>query len=100
MPAIAIIGREILVSGLREFLSSLRISLPVTRLSKAKTGLQMVAITSLLLGDKGAGFPGVEWLGHGCLWLAAGLTLVTGYAYCRATWHHLRLGLPPSPSQP
>lgn len=89
LPAIAILCREILVSGLREFLAELRVALPVSTLAKYKTTLQMVAIFLLLLGD---GAP--EWIrayaiGHVCIWAAALLTLVTGYAYLREAIKHV-----------
>lgn len=82
IPAIAIVCREILVSGLREFLAEIRVGVPVSRLAKWKTGVQMAAIAILL------GWPG--WaLGDALLWIAAGLTLITGYAYLQTGWKHL-----------
>jgi CDP-diacylglycerol--glycerol-3-phosphate 3-phosphatidyltransferase len=89
LPAIAIVCREILVSGLREFLAEIRVSMPVSKLAKWKTAAQMLAIFLLLLG---AGGP--EWLyagvvGNICLWAAAILTLITGYAYVQTGWKHL-----------
>lgn len=81
--ALIIISREILVSGLREFLASLSISLPVSSLSKAKTFIQMFALSVLLSGQ-----PGNELLlGYGrdiglsSLWVAAVVTVYTGYKY-------------------
>ena len=92
-PAIIIMLREILVSGLREYLADLRISLPVTKLAKWKTGVQMVALGLLLLGAHGAqfmrlGFVPVEAIGFVMLWLAAALTLITGWDYLRAGLRH------------
>lgn len=88
-PAIAIIAREILVSGLREFLAEIKISIPVSKLGKYKTFLQMVAIFILILGDKGAGFEYVGVVGNVILWAAAFLTLLSGYIYFKASYKHL-----------
>jgi cardiolipin synthase len=93
-PAIVIMLREILVSGLREYLAEIRIGLPVTKLAKWKTGVQMVALGLLLLGAGGARFMGLGWLpmawiGGTLLWLAAGLTLVTGWDYLIAGLRHV-----------
>ena len=80
--AIAILGREILVSGLREFLAG-RASLPVTLLAKWKTTVQMAAIAVLLVAPAAPG--GLPWqrIGEIGLWIAAVLTLVTGWGYLR-----------------
>ncbi len=92
-PAIVIMLREILVSGLREYLAEIRVGLPVTKLAKWKTGVQMVALGFLLLGDKGAhliglGFLHVGGIGFLLLWLAAALTLITGWDYLTAGLRH------------
>jgi cardiolipin synthase len=96
--AIVILCREILVSGLREYLAELRVSVPVTRLAKWKTALQLVAIGFLLAGTAGDlvvadaldfRFPIVTYIGLTLLWLSALLTLYTGYDYFRAGLHHL-----------
>lgn len=88
--AAIILCREILVSGLREFLAELRVSVPVTRLAKWKTTLQLVAMAFLLAGPAGeAVLPGTEMLGLTALWIAALLTLYTGYDYFRAGIGHL-----------
>jgi cardiolipin synthase len=84
LPSIAIICREILVSGLREFLAEIRISVPVSNLAKIKTGFQMSAIFMLLLGSNVSGFIYMDILGSIALWIAAGLTIFTGYVYFRA----------------
>src|SRR5262249_35063501 len=89
IPAIAIVCREILVSGLREFLAEIRISVPVSRLAKWKTGLQMTAIFLLLLGAGGPDWLHAGILGNLFLWIAAALTLVTGYAYLKTGWKHM-----------
>src|ERR1700733_12431778 len=83
-PAIVIMLREILVSGLREFLAGIRVGLPVTRLAKWKTGFQMGAVGRLLAGDSGAtllhlSFLPVSLIGEVMLWVAAALTLATGW---------------------
>ncbi|HEX3346807.1 MAG TPA: CDP-diacylglycerol--glycerol-3-phosphate 3-phosphatidyltransferase [Acetobacteraceae bacterium] len=92
-PAVLIMLREILVSGLREYLAGIRIGLPVTRLAKWKTGFQMGAIGTLLAGDTGAMLLGLGWLplsriGEAMLWIAALLTLVTGWDYLNAGLRH------------
>jgi cardiolipin synthase len=85
--------REILVSGLREYLAGIRISLPVSQLAKWKTGFQMGALGTLLAGDTGArviglGFLPVSIIGEILLWAAALLTLVTGWDYLTAGLRH------------
>jgi len=88
--AIIILCREILVSGLREFLAELQVSVPVTQLAKWKTTVQMVAIGLLLAGPAGdLIFPYTSLLGLTALWVAATLTLYTGYDYFRAGIGHL-----------
>lgn len=89
LPATAIICREILVSGLREFLAEIRVSVPVSNLAKIKTGFQMSAIFMLLIGSKGSGFIYMDLLGSIALWISAGLTLFTGYVYLRSGLKHL-----------
>ena len=95
-PAIVIMLREILVSGLREYLAGIRVRLPVTNLAKWKTGFQMGALGALLAGDTGApivhlGFLPVSIIGEAMLWVAAALTLVTGWDYLNAGLHHAQL---------
>lgn len=87
--AIVILCREILVSGLREFLAELNVKVHVTQLAKWKTTVQMVALAVLLAGpaaDKV--YPGVVVSGLGLLWIAALLTLLTGYDYLKAAVRH------------
>jgi len=85
LAAIIILCREILVSGLREYLAELRVSVPVTRLAKWKTTGQMVAVGFLVAGDAGDQLvPVVSQVGILLLWLSALLTLYTGYDYMRA----------------
>jgi cardiolipin synthase len=98
-PAIVILLREILVSGLREYLAGIRVRLPVTRLAKWKTGFQMGAIGALLAGNGSAAILGIGWLpvnfiGEAMLWVAAALTLVTGWDYLTTGLRHAA-GPPP-----
>lgn len=87
--AIIILCREILVSGLREFLASLNVQVHVTQLAKWKTGVQMVALAVLLAGPAGDKVvPGTTLAGLALLWLAAVLTLWTGYDYLKAGVRH------------
>jgi len=88
--AIIILCREILVSGLREFLAELQVSVPVTQLAKWKTTVQLVSIAILLAGPAGDSvLPGTTLVGLSALWIAALLTLYTGYDYFRAGIGHL-----------
>ena len=90
LAAVIILCREILVSGLREYLAELRVSVPVTRLAKWKTTLQLVAVGFLICGDAGdAIVPVVTHIGITLLWLSAILTLYTGWDYLQAGVHHL-----------
>jgi cardiolipin synthase (CMP-forming) len=87
---VTIICREVLVSGLREYLAELRVSLPVTQLAKKKTGIQLVAIAFLIAGPAGDKlFSYTTLIGLSGLWLAAALTLYTGYDYFRAGLSHV-----------
>jgi cardiolipin synthase (CMP-forming) len=88
-PALVILCREILVSGLREYLAGLRVGMPVSRLAKWKTMIQMVAIGFLIVGDAGPGIIPVAGIGEALLWAAALLTLVTGYDYLQAGLPHI-----------
>src|SRR5258707_696899 len=90
LAAVVILCREVLVSGLREYLAELRVSVPVTRLAKWKTTLQLVAVGFLICGDAGdAIVPVVTQIGITLLWLSALLTLYTGWDYLQAGVHHL-----------
>ena len=85
LAAVIILCREILVSGLREYLAELQVSVPVTRLAKWKTTAQMVAIGFLIAGEAGDEIvPVVSQIGILLLWLSALVTLYTGYDYMRA----------------
>lgn len=88
--AIIILCREILVSGLREYLAALKVSVPVTQLAKWKTAIQMLAIAALLIGPAGDKIvPYWTQLGIAMLWIAAIVTLYTGYDYFRAGAKHI-----------
>lgn len=88
--AIVILCREILVSGLREYLAELKVSLPVTRLAKWKTTIQMLAIAFLLAGPAGDKIlPYTTQIGIVLLWISAIVTLYTGYDYFRAGLKHV-----------
>ena len=89
LPALVIVLREILVSGLREFLAEVRVGIPVSRLAKWKTGIQMTAIPVLLVGDAATFMP-TRQLGEIGLWIAAILTLITGWDYLQSGLRHLR----------
>jgi cardiolipin synthase len=88
--AIIILCREILVSGLREYLAALKVSVPVTRIAKWKTTAQMVAIAFLLAGPAGDEIlPYTTQIGIVLLWVAALLTIYSGYDYFRAGLKHI-----------
>jgi cardiolipin synthase (CMP-forming) len=88
--AVVILCREILVSGLREFLAELRVSVPVTRLAKWKTGVQLVAVGFLVAGEAGdAILPITTDIGIALLWISAIVTLYTGWDYLRAAWRYV-----------
>lgn len=88
--AIIILSREVLVSGLREYLGELRVSVPVTQIAKWKTTAQLVSIGVLIAGPAGDTIiPYLTEFGIGLLWVAAGLTLYTGYDYFRAGIRHV-----------
>jgi cardiolipin synthase (CMP-forming) len=90
LAAVVILCREILVSGLREYLAELRVSVPVTRLAKWKTTAQLVAIGFLLAGEAGdLILPVTTSIGLTLLWLSALLTLYTGWDYFRAGLRHV-----------
>ena len=89
IPALVILLREIIVSGLREFLAELRVGVPVSALAKWKTTLQLVALGALILGGGLPQFPWVHSVGLASLWAAAALTLVTGYDYLRIGIRHM-----------
>jgi cardiolipin synthase len=89
IPALVILLREIIVSGLREFLAELKVSVPVSTLAKWKTTFQLVALGALILGGA---LPAEAWVhnvGLASLWAAAALTLITGWDYLRVGLRHM-----------
>jgi cardiolipin synthase len=91
VPALVILAREILVSGLREFLAGVRVSVPVSFLAKIKTTIQLIAIGAMILGPIADRWvPGSLALAYTALWVAAGLTVYTGYEYFRASLAYTR----------
>jgi CDP-diacylglycerol--glycerol-3-phosphate 3-phosphatidyltransferase/cardiolipin synthase len=87
--ALIILCREILVSGLREYLAELNVKVHVTQMAKWKTAVQFVALAMLLAGPAAdAVFPGATYVGVALLWVAALLTLLTGYDYLKAGIRH------------
>ena len=102
VPALIILTREILVSGLREFLAGTRVSVPVTAIAKFKTAVQMLAIGAMILtplADKFApGVPAITYaaVSYILLWVAAALTVYTGVIYFKNGMAYLR----PGPTEP
>ena len=98
VPALIILAREILVSGLREFLAGTRVSVPVTNVAKFKTAVQMIAIGAMILTPLADVFaPGIPsityaFIAYAMLWVAAALTVYTGVSYFRSGMAHLRPG--------
>ncbi|MEY4965040.1 MAG: hypothetical protein RL274_623 [Pseudomonadota bacterium] len=101
VPALIILSREILVSGLREFLAGARVSVPVTAVAKFKTAVQMVAIGAMILTPLAdiylPGAPSLTYafIAYVMLWVAAALTVYTGVIYFRSGMAHLRPGTTP-----
>lgn len=87
IPAFVILCREILVSGLREFLREVNVGLPVTRLAKWKTGFQMTALSMMMFRELWIGW---SYLGEFLLWVAAVLTFITGYQYYQKSLDYIR----------
>jgi len=94
LAAVVILLREVLVSGLREYLAGLNVGVPVTRLAKWKTTIQMLAIGFLIVGDYGPPEVPSVIIGTLGLWLAALLTFVTGWDYTRVGLQHM-MATPP-----
>ena len=86
--ALVILLREIIVSGLREYLATLQVSVPVSKLAKWKTTFQLVALGALILGGAVPHMPWVHSVGLVSLWVAAILTVVTGWDYLRIGMRH------------
>ncbi|MDR1694997.1 MAG: CDP-diacylglycerol--glycerol-3-phosphate 3-phosphatidyltransferase [Lactobacillaceae bacterium] len=89
IPVMVILCREVLVSGLREFLANVKVSMPVTRLAKWKTGFQMTSLAMILFKY----VPGLiffGYLGEGLLWIAGILTFITGYEYFQKSLDYVK----------
>jgi CDP-diacylglycerol--glycerol-3-phosphate 3-phosphatidyltransferase len=89
VPCLLILSREFIVSGLREFLAEIKVSIPVSTLGKFKTFVQMASITLLLLGSKGSGIEFLDMLAQILLWFAALLTLISSYSYLKASKNYI-----------
>lgn len=87
--AMIILLREIMVSGLREFLGGIQVSVPVSQLAKWKTTLQLVALGALILAGAVPQWPWVHSVGLVSLWGAAVLTCITGWDYLRVGLKHM-----------
>ena len=90
VPALVILIREFVISGLREFLAKQNVSAPVTPLAKWKTTVQILALGFLMGAPGFPGFPFAHELGLGLLWIAALLTIQTGSGYVSNALHHIR----------
>jgi cardiolipin synthase (CMP-forming) len=101
LAALVILCREILVSGLREFLAELRVGVPVSMLAKWKTTVQMVALGFLIVAKPESQVPiNAMLIGEILLWIAAVMTVVTGYDYMTIGLKHMAGGQPPKPEPP
>lgn len=104
LPALVILCREILVSGLREFLAGIKVGVPVSKLAKWKTAVQMTALGFLIVGNAGPtlmqGAVTTIGVGELLLWIAALLTILTGYDYMRAGLRHMAHADGPAKVQP
>ena len=89
LPALVILCRELVVSGLREYLAEIRVPLPVSQLAKWKTAIQLLALGILIVGESGPAGDIVQLVGEIGLWFAAALTIVTGYDYLRRGLQHM-----------
>lgn len=88
LPAVVILLREVAVSGLREFLAGISVSVPVSRLAKWKTTIQMLALGFLIVGRHAPAMIPSELIGDILLWVAGTLTVVTAWDYWQASRNH------------
>ena len=88
IPALIILLREITVSGLREYLAGIKVSVPVSRIAKLKTLLQLSALALLILSESITNIVSIVYLGKLFLWIAGLLTLYTAYDYVKASIKH------------
>ncbi len=89
LPGLVILCREILVSGLREYLAEIRVPMPVSKLAKWKTVIQMLALGFLIIGEAGPAVLPIRLIGEAGLWAAALLTFITGYDYLQRGLKHM-----------
>lgn len=89
IPAIIILCRELLVSGLREYLAEINVEMPVSKLAKWKTVIQMIALGTLIVGDAGPSSWPVQTAGEWGMWIAGALTVITGYVYMASGLKHM-----------
>jgi cardiolipin synthase len=99
LPALVIMLREITISGLREYLAELHVSVPVTKLAKAKTTVQMVALGFLIVGSASPSWIPAELIGEIGIWFAALITLITGYDYLKSGIRYMAGNPPPAASK-
>ncbi|MBX3455077.1 CDP-diacylglycerol--glycerol-3-phosphate 3-phosphatidyltransferase [Ferrovibrio sp.] len=97
LAAVVIMCREITVTGLREFLAELRVKVPVSQLAKWKTTVQLIALGFLIVGHYGPGWLPVRMIGEVMLWVAALLTLYTGWDYLITGLRHMAADPRPAP---
>ncbi len=88
IPALIILLREITVSGLREYLAGIKISIPVSRIAKLKTFIQLSSLALLILSESISDITPIIYLGKISLWVAGLLTLYTAYDYVKASIKH------------
>lgn len=89
LPGLVILCREILVSGLREYLAEIRVPMPVSKLAKWKTVIQMLALGFLIVGEAGPEILPTRMIGEVGIWAAALLTFITGYDYLQRGLKHM-----------
>ena len=89
IPALIILLREIAVSGLREYLAGIKISVPVSRIAKLKTSIQLIALAFLILSESQISLMPIVFIGKVSLWIAGILTLYTGFDYLKSAIKHL-----------
>ena len=88
IPALIILLREIAVSGLREYLAKIKVSVPVSRIAKIKSSIQLIALAFLILSESGITIVPIIFIGKLALWTAGILTLYTGYDYLKSGLRH------------
>tara|TARA_Y100000590_G_C15554814_1_gene952392 strand:- start:552 stop:1100 length:549 start_codon:yes stop_codon:yes gene_type:complete len=89
IPALIILLREIAVSGLREYLAGIKVSVPVSRIAKLKTSIQLIALALLILTESQITLVPIMIIGKVALWVAGILTLYTGFDYLKSGAKHL-----------